>query len=69
MTVARIAAVDAALTLIETLVSGAVIVLFVVAWLCIAFVRVIASLPGAIVAVRGRPKRLPMVAFDSGETA
>lgn len=67
MTGGRTAAVDAALTLVEILVSGVVVVLFFVAWLCIAFVRVVADLPGAVVAVRRRRKGLPIVALHADE--
>ncbi len=67
MTGGRTAAVDAALTLVEILVSGVVVLLFCVSWLSIALVRVVAGLPGAVVAVRRRPKRLPIVALHAGE--
>lgn len=69
MTGARSAVVEAALTVTETLVSGLILVIFILAWFGIAFLRVILGLPGALAAARNRPVQGPVVMLDPGGTA
>ena len=63
---ARNAVVEAVLTLTEILVSGLVLVIFFVAWFGLALVRAVLSVPGALMAVRARRLRSPLVVRRSG---